>query len=74
MFCPEKLLHFLYLEEVVDDDCVPEVVWLPPGHEPGPGELDAVEVEAADGHSREGGVHQSPVVHARVAELPTVGE
>ena len=62
----------LYLDEVVPDDDVLDLEGLAAGHELGAEELDAVEVEAADGRRGEGAVHQRVGVHPLVAEVPDV--
>ena len=62
-FFMAKTTKFTDLYEVVYDDCVPEVEGLPVLHDSGPEELDAVEVEAADGHGGQGRVHQGPVIN-----------
>ncbi len=65
-----KLTFCANLEKVVDDDGLPEVEGLSPGHKLRARKLDAVEVEAARGDGGQGGVHQGPVVHAAIAEVP----
>ena len=54
------------LEDVVGPHDVLDVVGPPALHEPGPGHLDDVHVEAAQEDGRPSGAHQQPVVDAGV--------
>jgi hypothetical protein len=64
--------QIMYLNKVVDNDCVPEVERLPVPHDPWAEPLDNVEVESAKGDCGEGAVHEGPVVDAGVAQVPDV--